>query len=315
MRVGVIVGRFQVPSLTSGHRALLQHVLSQNELTIVVVGTTMVRGDTRDPLPFECVKRSIMDAISLEHQSTVQQLEDHPSDVTWCQRLDKIIARFVSPEDEVTLYGGRDSFLKCYSGAHSTEPVDFEDDSSGTKSRQVWQQKTASLVAHSAWPKADVARLEAFNAGIIHGTSLLYPTSYQCVDIVAHVNFDDIVMIRKPGCHQWQLPGGFVDVADGTLEDAALREFEEETRICATAAKYVTSRRISDYRYTGRRDQVMTALFEVPITAQQTSSMFASDDAEEIGLFAVSEIAAMRSAGDVMPGHAQMIKDWFLKKG
>lgn len=314
MKVGVVVGRFQVPMLTSAHMSLLEHAADQNDMLIVVVGTTMVRGDLHDPLPFDCVRINIEDRLLFNSNHVklkILKLEDHPSDSTWNRNLDELITQNTSLEDDVTLYGGRDSFLKCYDGKFATANVIIHDDSSGTESRKIWQQKTIDVLNDEAW--MDLDRFAAFNAGIIHGSSLLYPTSYQCVDILAHVDRKHIVLIRKPGCKQWQLPGGFVDVADKTLEEAALRELEEETKIRGTLAKYFTSHRIDDYRYMNRRDKVMTTLFEVPVNLTDVLNMRASDDAEEVDTFILQDVAETWDKQHILSGHHQMIKEWFKR--
>ena len=43
MAVGVVIGRFQVPSLTLGHRELIQQVIDRHgpEKTLVLVGYTV----------------------------------------------------------------------------------------------------------------------------------------------------------------------------------------------------------------------------------------------------------------------------------
>ena len=308
-KIGVVVGRFQVPALTSGHQMLLKRVAEECDVVLVIIGSTVVRGDTHDPLPAECVAENVhLFMEKLGKPFVIDRLLDHPSDETWSENLDKLICENVLANDTPTLYGGRDSFLKYYSGAFPTVHLPFSDDSSGTAERALWLKDTVSAY-ELLDKKPKMSLVEAFNAGVVHASSLLYPISYQCVDMIAHTADDDIVMIRKAGCKEWQLPGGFVDVADDTLETAALRELAEETDIHTDCAGYILSHRVEDYRYRNRRDKIMTSLFSVPIYRDQLKTMRALDDAAEVQAFKVKEVVQWPE-GTVLRGHHKMIKMW-----
>ncbi len=113
-RIGVIIGRFQVPRLAlhPGYRALLTHVAHENDEVLVVLGEAP-HPDQRNPLSFW--HRAAMFA---EEYPTfqVQPLPDEPSDAAWVRHLDELIAStlLVEPTATVQLYGGRGSFLDTY---------------------------------------------------------------------------------------------------------------------------------------------------------------------------------------------------------
>jgi hypothetical protein len=112
-RIGVIIGRFQVPRLAlhPGYRALLAHVARENDAVLVVLGEAP-RPDQRNPLSFR--HRQAM--FAEEYPAfQVRPLPDEPSDATWVRHLDILIASALGPEPAtVQLYGGRSSFLDTY---------------------------------------------------------------------------------------------------------------------------------------------------------------------------------------------------------
>jgi hypothetical protein len=113
-RIGVVIGRFQVPRLAlhSGYRALLAHVARENEGVVVVLGEA-ARADQRNPLSFK--HRQAM--FTEEYPAfRVLPLPDEPSDANWVRHLDAVLASVLRAEASATLclYGGRDSFLALY---------------------------------------------------------------------------------------------------------------------------------------------------------------------------------------------------------
>jgi hypothetical protein len=112
MRIGVLVGRFQVPCLNPhpGYRALLAHVARENDAVLVVLGEAP-RPDQRNPLSFR--HRQAM--FAEEYPAfRVLPLADEPSDTDWVRHLDALVASALGPAATVQLYGGRGSFLDTY---------------------------------------------------------------------------------------------------------------------------------------------------------------------------------------------------------
>lgn len=88
--VGVIVARFQVPSLTEGHRALIDYVLARHQEVLVVLGESRTLATPHDPLPYEL--RAAM--VAGEYPTVrVHSIRDNRSDALWSEDLDRLIAR------------------------------------------------------------------------------------------------------------------------------------------------------------------------------------------------------------------------------
>jgi hypothetical protein len=112
-RIGVVIGRFQVPRLAlhPGYRALLTHVARENDEVLVVLGEAP-QPDQRNPLSFH--HRQAM--FAEEYPAfRVLPLPDEPSDADWVRHLDALVASALGPAlATVRLYGGRSSFLDTY---------------------------------------------------------------------------------------------------------------------------------------------------------------------------------------------------------
>lgn len=114
-KIGVIVGRFQVPELHPGHRYLIETVAHANDHIFVILGDSKIVS-LHDPFSVETRRTMIHTVYPNVH---IAEIPDYPSDETWSKNLDQIIRQF-SPSGDVTLYGSRKSFLEQYSGTFPT---------------------------------------------------------------------------------------------------------------------------------------------------------------------------------------------------
>jgi bifunctional NMN adenylyltransferase/nudix hydrolase len=135
-KLGVIVGRFQTPFLHEGHRHLIRTVLKENDYALIVLGkTTYGLKDLKNPFS----PRHRMELIEWQFQNSKEKLIfNHIADIPdkdhlWSLELDRLILteaynRLIVKEpidyDNITLYGGRDSFLNHYHGSIKTKEID-----------------------------------------------------------------------------------------------------------------------------------------------------------------------------------------------
>ena len=147
MKIGVIVGRFQVAELTEGHKKLIDYSNLRNDVTFILVGCKEKDiTDEKNPLPFEVRKNMLL---SYSKSSYIYPFVDRDFFAAWVSDLDEKIY-FLSrvffcngtdfDEPEIILYGGRDSFLEGYDkngGIFVTEYLDFGINSvSGSEQRK-----------------------------------------------------------------------------------------------------------------------------------------------------------------------------------
>jgi len=267
--LAAVVGRWQVDDLHEAHRSLIDEVLSQHRKVIVFIGIGDNLGSTEDPLDFP--SRA---AMILQHYPDVVVLpiKDNICDEQWSKNLDTLI-RTVSAVGSVTLYGGRDSFVKHYTGTFKTIELDALRHPAGTDIRQdVGREVRAS---------------SDFRAGVIYSTHNQYPRQFPVVDI-AIVKDGKIFLGKKAGETTVRFPGGYVDGKDGSYEAAARRECVEETGLFPEIMEYLASYRVPDYRM-GPKDHMMTTLFlGTPI--QGAARGKADDDLASAEWYDVSEL-------------------------
>lgn len=242
--VGVIVGRFQVNELHEAHIDLINSVVNKHDRVLLFLGNSIIRNTTSNPLDYRARRAMIADKFpSVE----IHYINDHPSDATWSKNLDKLITEQLLPMQTITLYGSRDSFLKCYTGKYNVCELEATTFISGTEVRR--------RVCNNYPPTAD------YRAGMIAATAYRYPTAFQTVDIAVVNDKREILLARKPDEKKWRFIGGFSDPRSPSLEVDAKREVSEEASIEVDGITYIGSTLIDDWRYRGEQDKIKTALF------------------------------------------------------
>lgn len=281
--VGVIVGRFQVPELHKGHRHLIEEVAKRFDVVLIVLGYSGAFGNDKDPLSLEDRERMIRAAYPAVW---VRQAEDQPSNARWSEALDSIVTQ-VFPNATVTMCGSRDSFLKVYSGKFATLEVADIPMLSGRQVREVVGERTP----HSS----------EFLSGIIYREMKRMPIVYQTVDIAVLRDDGAKVLLgtKKKDCGKLRFVGGFVDASDPSLELAAKRELHEEAPgIEADDLRYVCSKQVTDHRYRGTKDRIMTTFFTSTYIFGHTG---AGDDID-----ALEWVPVERMLEQLVPEHAAL---------
>jgi bifunctional NMN adenylyltransferase/nudix hydrolase len=284
---GVIVARFQVDDLHPKHRKLIEAVRERSTRTLILLGVAPTLGTAENPLDYETRAHMVYEAYP---DVVVLPLADIGDDDRWSQAVDSAI-KVIAPIGRVTLYGGRDSFIKHYVGRYQTQELGEEvfgpdDGTSGTACRiQVAEQGPL--------------RTREGRQGAIYTAQRQFPKVYPTVDVAVLSRFETartravgpeggelhVLLGKKPGETEWRFPGGFTDPTDICFEEAAARELREETGITLRpkgpnyepALAYVGSMRIDDPRYTGR-DRICTTLFAVQLPPDRVKEAKAGDD-------------------------------------
>lgn len=141
MKIGFIIGRFQVPQLHAGHKHIIDKVLAKSDRIVIMVGVTRnLKQDVDNPLDYMSRLAMIRETYGFE-KVDVMALNDCFDDEDWDKSVDKILKHFERQGSEVTLYGSRRSFIFNYNGEYRPmyiEPYKAvgETDLSGTMIRQ-----------------------------------------------------------------------------------------------------------------------------------------------------------------------------------
>ncbi len=243
--VGVIVGRFQTPVLTEGHRTLIESVKARHKKFMIMLGVAPIPGTKNNPLDY--TTRSLM--ISRDYPSVATiPINDLQSDDAWSKKLDSML-RSIFPTSKIVLYGSRDSFISKYTGKLATAKLESNVTVSATDMREAsW---------HNALDSED------FRVGVCYGIANQYPRTNSVVDVaITRDEKNQVLFGKKPGEKLYRFIGGFVDPTDKSLQAAVDREVGEETGVDVGDIIFIGSVKIDDWRYKGTSQTIMSSFFE-----------------------------------------------------
>jgi bifunctional NMN adenylyltransferase/nudix hydrolase len=269
---GVIVGRFQVPTLHEAHLEIIDEVRAQHERVIIFLGVARTINTVRNPLDVwtrtQMIQAKFPDVI-------ISHIPDFKEDISWVKELDNRI-REIAPRGDVMLYGGRDSFIPHYenNGQFQCSYLKTKESLSGTENRRVASRQPLDS--------------PDFRAGMIYAAHSRYPASVQCVDVaILSEDNTEILLGRRDVETQWRLIGGHVEPKHATFEAACREEAQEEAGVSITDPVYVGSFRSTDWRYQKEIDKIMTALFRCRIMFGPPR---AGDDIDHIKWYKLKDI-------------------------
>lgn len=286
---GVIIARFQTPSLHEGHLQLIKEVKSKHNRLIIVLGVSPIKGSRKNPLDYYTRERMLK---QLFPDVIVLPLSDQASDKVWSRKLDELLSNNFSNESFI-MYGSRDSFIPSYSGRFPTAALPPVQDFNATAQREAIADK--------------VFDTEEFRAGIIYSTYNLYPKVYPTVDIALFRNDRrELLLGRKPAENAWRLPGGFTDPDDTSFDTAAARELREECgQIETSPMQYEMSLKMDDWRYRSEVDKIITTLFSTDLLFGEP---VADDDLTAMRWINVNAIPDLIAQGEIVSTHIPLLK-------
>jgi bifunctional NMN adenylyltransferase/nudix hydrolase len=256
--IGVVIGRFQIPTIHEAHRKIIQEVINRHRKVIIFVGVSPTLGTKEHPLDF--VNRKLM----LEKEFSgvvVLPLLDINNDKIWSDNLDTAI-RTTFPQGSVVLYGGRDSFVKHYSGKFDAYEFPTHDYRPATEIRAEIGKSVISS--------------DDFRAGIIYSTQNQFKRTHLTIDVLLYDKNKGVLLGRKKNESKLRFIGGFVE--GDTLEEAVRKESMEEANAEIDNLQFLGSSQISDWRYSHTSDSVLTSLFAAEVNYHGV----AGDDLVEI---------------------------------
>lgn len=272
-KVGVIIGRFQVPFLTDGHLNLFENVLKEVDELIVFIGVSHSNLSAHDPLSYEArymmVSKTIIENFMPKKLITYFPLSDMKQHEMWSLNLDNKIAELTDKSDEVTLYGSRDCFIHGYTTKkYSFKEIPTKESLSGTQIRN----QVATNFEHN----------HEFRKGVIYAVANKYPICYPTVDVAIYNLKGQWLLGRKRNQTEFRFIGGFADPEDDSYEHSAIREVKEETNLDINLFEldYVGSAKVNDWRYKNSENKIKTIFFKA--CALEYSDAKAMDDIIEI---------------------------------
>jgi len=280
--IGVLVMRVQVHKLSEAHLELINIVFKNHKKVIIFLGVPVIGNTKENPLCFASRRLMLLAKYPL---AVVLPLKDKRCDDRWSKELDSQIK---NPFGDLSalLYGSRDSFKQFYSGKYKVIELDTTYTCSGTEIRKEVSK--------------EILASEDFRAGVIHATYASRSVTYPTVDVVAYNYKGQILLGKKPNEVKYRFIGGFVDRDDLSWENAAKREFSEETGNCEIGdLTYIASSKINDWRYAKTESGITTTLF---LGKFMFGSIQPSDDIAELAWLSSDDI----TVDNIMDEHQEL---------
>jgi bifunctional NMN adenylyltransferase/nudix hydrolase len=133
MTTAIIIARFQVPDLTIGHRALIASAYHDFDQIGFLLGSPLTGPNLDNPLAF-----TLRAPMVREFEPVfIREIYDIPgNNGAWSVQVDVAIGMSNAALGDVTLVGGRKSFIPSYEGKYPTKAYDIWKGKSGTEVRR-----------------------------------------------------------------------------------------------------------------------------------------------------------------------------------
>ncbi len=289
---GVIVGRFQVNDLHDGHMELFRQVRSRHKTVVVFIGVHPAGLTVDHPLDYPTRKAMIQAKFP---EFIVLPLRDTADDPSWSAQLDYALSS-VADFGDITLYGGRDSFVPHYTGRYKPVELTLMPEIAAIKGTDI-RNNISNRVIDSP----------DFRAGMIYAAAHLWPVQLTCVDnAIFNTDYTEILLGRRTTEKKWRFIGGHAEKKHGSYEAGARSEVIEEASTDPNAMEYIGSTVIPDWRYNTQDRAVMTAFFATTVMSMSAKG---ADDIGEVKWFKVDKL----SASEIVDTHQvlyTMMKTW-----
>lgn len=326
----VVIGRFQ--PVHFGHQRLIEEALRTAERVIVVVGSDRKPRSFKNPFTFDERERMVRASLRSNEQMRVSVVGvgDSPyNDQLWIASIQSAVDRLIQQDGgvpakaKVALIGhlkdASSYYLRLFptwefiglDGVESIHATDvrslyFDPENRGQLSRADLPDGTAAFLDQFAGTDDYAALCDERVFLVDYKTKYRYagsdfPPIYTTVDAVV-VEAGHILLVQRkfhPGKGTWALPGGFVGQHE-RLQDAAIRELKEETRLKVPVPVLHGSMKAShvfDAPDRSQRGRTITHGFFFELSHNQwtgLSDVRAADDAAAVRWVPIAEFLDMQ---------------------
>jgi bifunctional NMN adenylyltransferase/nudix hydrolase len=326
----IVIGRFQ--PVHFGHQRLIEEGLRAADRVIVVVGSDRKPRSVKNPFTFDERERMVRACLrgTEQRRVSVVGVGDSPyNDQIWIASIQSAVERLIVQDGhapakaKVALVGhlkdASSYYLKLFPhwefvGQNSVESLNatdvrglyFDPENRGQLARADLPDGTAAFLEQFI-TTADYAELCEERAFLVDYRDKYryagseFPPIYTTVDAIV-VEAGHILLVQRkfhPGKGTWALPGGFVGQHE-RLQDAAIRELKEETRLKVPVPVLNGSMKAShvfDAPDRSQRGRTITHGFFFELAHNQwtgLSDVRADDDAAEVRWVPIAEFLDMQ---------------------
>jgi bifunctional NMN adenylyltransferase/nudix hydrolase len=325
-KYAVLVGRFQ--PFHSGHLSLVQRASYLADQVILVIGSHKTSKSIRNPWDSTerafYIKKALAE-YSIDNFQFTAIADSSYNFNDWLLRLQRQVTAITKTAESVAVIGhfkDDSSYYLNYfpqwalrtspsqaDGISSTDirKACFENRLSDIKSYvcgssfeelRIWMQTNDFKNLQEEWSFVQEYRKK--------WTAPYYVTTDNIVVALGHVLL--VRRGRNPGKGKLALPGGFLNPSE-SLEDGALRELKEETKIAVSHRELQGSIKMShvfDHPQRDPRGRIITHGFLIELTSKELPKIEADDDASEAFWFPLYKVEEAEE--EFFSDHAQIIK-------
>ena len=340
----VFIGRFQ--PFHTGHQSVIDAALARARHVIILIGSAKEARSVRNPFTWEERASMITSAYSENEQARIHctPLLDLPyAEQSWIRNVQMsvqgIACQFqVTGEKRIALIGhAKDHssyYLKMFP-QWSNVNVPQREARDATTIREAYlrlaDRFSADIFETLGATKSTIRFLASFYGSdafelLRHEQGVTddyraawkntpYIPTFVTVDAVV-VQSGHILLVKRrssPGKGLWALPGGFVDPHE-KLQDAAIRELREETKIAVPAPVLngsIKSREIFDDPYRSSRGRTITTAFLIELIGDKDGlpRIKGADDAEKARWVPIADLESERLFEDHFHIIQTMLRD------
>jgi bifunctional NMN adenylyltransferase/nudix hydrolase len=327
LEFGVFIGRFQPPHLA--HEASFRRGLELFETLILVIGSSRVYPNIKNPFSFELRCEMVLANLGPERRSRVKcvpSFDEFEREDLWLEGVQQAVRSVTGSSTSVGLL----SFIKDSSGYYQKSFPEWPIFSSGVESdlnatdvrvslyegRSDWHKMVSPAVRKmlESWQSSpEFSRLQleykTIQAWKLEASKMKYPVIGVTVDSLVTCS-GQVLLIERGGLlgrGAWALPGGFLE-PDELLEQAAIRELLEETGLEVSIQP--NSSRTFDWPTRSLRGRVISQGFHFNLESAELPNLKAADDAARAFWLPLS--AVLESRERFHDDHWFMLR-WFMQ--
>ncbi len=318
-KYGVLIGRFE--PFHNGHLSLVKFALQNVEELIIILGSCNVAKSIKNPWSAEERRQMILSCLSAPEQERVVFLEANDfvyNDNRWITTIQSQVDEITDGSEDVALIGeekDRSSFyLRCFPQWQHLDAGDsFIKGLDATKIRAAYfEGRLAPLTClpDPVWNKLQmdtgkeeyqtlVREYEFTQSYKAAWSKAPYDPTFVTVDAVVIQSGHVLAVKRKsyPGKGLFALPGGFLNQHE-RIQDAAIRELKEETRIALPKEDLhaaIVDEKVFDHPDRSARGRTITHAFCLNLGTGKLPRVKGDDDAEHACWLSFTEAAVRQN--------------------
>ncbi len=339
-KYGVLIGRFE--PFHNGHLSLVRHALQHVEELIIILGSCNVAKSIKNP--WSAVERqemviSCLSAAERERVIFIEASDYLYNDNRWITTIQQRVDEVTDGETDVVLIGeekDRSSFyLKMFpQWKHLPTGSAFVSGLDATKIREEYFKSGTNTYVRNNVPNSvyvlmhlkstlpeyfDLVQeynfIEKYRDKWSVPDKVPFPVTFVTVDTVVIQSGHVLIVKRKgyPGKGLLALPGGFLNQHE-RIQDAAIRELREETRIAWSKEELhaaIADKEVFDHPDRSTRGRTITHAFCLNLGTGKLPYVKGDDDAEHAFWLPLREVSLKEN--QFYEDHASII-GYFVNK-